>query len=63
MNTEYIAAILTITRLEFNSGSMAPKKDNSAGKFHNNAQNEQFKSVKADYPLRPDPLEEEYRAT
>ena len=54
MNTEYIAAILAITRLEFNSGVRAPKNDQSAGKFRNNAKNEQFDSVRADYPSPPE---------
>lgn len=63
MNTEYIAAILTISRLEFNSGAMAPRNNNSEGKVRNNAQNEQFKPVRANYSSPPEPLKEEYRAT
>lgn len=50
--TEYITAILAITRLEFNSGAMAPRKDIPEYNFRNNAQNEQFKPANVSSPLR-----------
>jgi hypothetical protein len=58
MNTEYIAAILAITRSEFNSGVRSQKNDQSAIKFRHNAKNEQFDSVKAGYPS---PTEEPFK--
>lgn len=61
--TEYIAAILAITRLEFNSGAMTPKKDIPQGDFRNNAQNEQFKPVNVSSPLRQARSKKESRAT
>ena len=58
MNYEYITAILEISRLEFSSGAMAPRRHNSEYKIRNNFLHDQFKSVRESYPSRPDPSKE-----
>ena len=50
--TEFIAAILVITRSEFNSGAMASKKNIPERNFRNHASNEQFKVANGGGPLR-----------